>query len=182
METWASALEAYGQHYARLREVDERMESLGGDEARVRERAEFLRFQLEEILRLEPEPGEDVKLDAERKRLGSAEKLKRQAAEAELLIAGDESSALETVGRALGLLNDAVRCDATLGPIVQSLGSAVAELEEAQRRLNRYTDGLESDPARLAEVDERLDAIKRLCRKHGTSLEGRAQEARRAGG
>ncbi len=166
------ALAAYGQHYARLREVDERMESLGGDEARVRERAEFLRFQLEEIVRLDPELGEDVKLDAERRRLSSAEKLKRQAAEAELLIAGDESSALETVGRALGLLNDAVRCDTTLGPIVQSMGAAVAELEEAQRRLNRYTEALESDPARLSEVDERLDAIKRLCRKHGTSLEG----------
>ena len=166
------ALATYGQHYARLREVDERMESLGGDEARVRERAEFLRFQLEEILRLDPEQGEDVKLDAERKRLGSAEKLKRQASEAELLIVGDESSALETVGRALGLLNDAVRYDATLSPIVQSMGAAVAELEEAQRRLNRYTDALESDPARLSEVDERLDAIKRLCRKHGASLEG----------
>jgi DNA repair protein RecN (Recombination protein N) len=166
------ALATYGQHYARLREVDERMESLGGDEARVRERAEFLRFQLEEILRLDPSLGEDVKLDTERRRLGSAEKLKRQAAEAELIIAGDESSALETVGRALGLLNDAVRYDVTLGPIVQSMGAAVAELEEAQRRLNRYTEALESDPARLAEVDERLDAIKRLCRKHGTSLEG----------
>ncbi|EAU63477.1 DNA repair and genetic recombination protein [Stigmatella aurantiaca DW4/3-1] len=76
------------------------------------------------------------------------------------------------VGRALGLINDAVRYDTTLGPIVQSLGAALAELEEAQRRLNRYADGLESDPSRLVEVEERLDAIKRLCRKHGASLEG----------
>jgi DNA repair protein RecN (Recombination protein N) len=166
------ALEVYGQHFDTLREVEERMESLGGDEARVRERAEFLRFQLDEIDRLALEPGEDVALDQERRRLGGAEKLKRQAAEAELLIAGEESSALETVGRALGLLNDAVRCDTTLGPIVQSLGTAVAELEEAQRRLSRYSEGLESDPSRLAEVEERLDAIKRLCRKHGASLEG----------
>jgi DNA repair protein RecN (Recombination protein N) len=170
------ALEAYGQHYDTLREVEERMESLGGDESRVRERAEFLRFQLEEIDRLAPEPGEDVKLDLERRRLGGAEKLKRQASEAELLITGEESSALETVGRALGLLNDAVRCDTTLEPIVQALGTAVAELEEAQRRLNRYTEGLESDPSRLADVEERLDGIKRLCRKHGTSLEGVLQK------
>ena len=168
----SEALQAYGQHFATVRELEAKMESLGGDEARVRERAEFLRFQLDEINRLDPAPGEDVKLDVERRRLAGAEKLKRQAAEAELLISGDESSALETVGRALGLLNDAVRYDATLGPIVQSMGAAVAELEEAQRRLNRYTEALESDPARLADVDERLDAIKRLCRKHGTSLEG----------
>ncbi len=178
----SEALQVYGQHYAALREVEARMESLGGDEARVRERAEFLRFQLDEINRLDPEPGEDAKLDVERRRLGGAEKLKRQSVEAELLICGEESSALETVGRAMGLLNDAVRCDATLGPIVQSLSTAMAELEDVQRRLNRYSEGLESDPARLGEVEERLDAIKRLCRKHGTSLEGRPPEAWRAGG
>ncbi|SEL67560.1 DNA replication and repair protein RecN [Stigmatella aurantiaca] len=168
----ADTVATYAQHYTAFRDVEARMESLGGDEARVRERAEFLRFQRDEIDRLSPEPGEDVALDAERRRLAGAEKLKRQAAEAEVLVAGDESSALETVGRALGLINDAVRYDATLGPIAQSLGSALAELEEAQRRLNRYTEALESDPSRLAEVEDRLDAIKRLCRKHATSLEG----------
>ncbi len=166
------ALALYGGHYAALQEVEERMEALGGDEARVRERAEFLRFQLDEILRLDPQPGEDEKLDVERRRLGGAQKLKRQAAEAELLLSGEESSALETVGRALGLLQDAARCDTTLDPIVQSLGAAVAELEQTQRRLGRYAEGLESDPSRLAEVEERLDALKRLCRKHGASLEG----------
>ncbi|HYH96741.1 DNA repair protein RecN [Hyalangium sp.] len=172
----SEALEVYGQHFAAVRELEARMEALGGDEARVRERAEFLRFQLDEINRLDPAPGEDAKLDVERRRLGGAEKLKRQAAEAELLISGDESSALETVGRALGLLHDALRCDSTLEPIVQSMGTAMAELEEAQRKLNRYAEGLESDPARLGEVEERLDAIKRLCRKHGTALEGVLQK------
>src|SRR5690606_23735150 len=123
---------------------------------------EFLRFQLDEIQRLDPEPGEDVKLDVERRRLAGAEKLKRQSAEAELLLSGEESSALETLGRAMGLLNDAVRCDVTLAPIVQSLGTAMGELEEVQRKLNRYSEALESDPPRLGEVEERLDAIKRL--------------------
>lgn len=166
------ALATYFGEYSALREVDARMEALGGDEAKVRDRAEFLRFQLDEITRIDPESGEDVKLDAERKRLSSAEKLRRLGAEAELLVAGEEASALETVGRALGLVHDAVKCDATLSPVAQSLSTALSELEEAQRRLNRYVEGLESDPGRLADVDERLDGLKRLCRKHGATLDG----------
>ncbi|RYZ34127.1 MAG: DNA repair protein RecN, partial [Myxococcaceae bacterium] len=166
------ALAAYGREWANLREVESRMDALGGDDAKVRERAEFLRFQLDEITRLEPESGEDVKLDAERRRLGSAQKLKRHAAEAELLVAGEAPSAVEIVGRALGLVHEGVKCDASLAPVAQSLSTALSELEEAARRLNRYVEGLESDPGRLGEVEERLDALKRLCRKHGVTLDG----------
>ncbi|WNG19357.1 DNA repair protein RecN [Cystobacter fuscus] len=169
-------LATYMCDYEAVADVVARMEALGGDESRLRERAEFLRFQLDEISKLDPEPGEDTRLDAERKRLAGSEKLKRQGAEAELLLGGEEASAVETVGRALGLVNEAVKCDATLEPVAQSLGTALAELEEAQRRLNRYVEGLESDPARLGEVEDRLDAIKRLCRKHATSLEGLLQK------
>ncbi|RKG58024.1 DNA repair protein RecN [Corallococcus sp. AB011P] len=165
-------LAAYGREWANLREVDARMDALGGDDAKVRERAEFLRFQLDEITRLDPEAGEDVKLDAERRRLGSAQKLKRQGAEAELLVSGEAPSAVEIVGRALGLVHEGVKCDATLAPVAQSLSTALSELEEASRRLNRYVEGLESDPGRLGEVEERLDALKRLCRKHGSTLDG----------
>jgi DNA repair protein RecN (Recombination protein N) len=169
-------LATYMCDYEAVADVAVRMEALGGDESRLRERAEFLRFQLEEITRLEPEPGEDVRLDAERKRLAGSEKLKRQGAEAELLLGGEEASAVETVGRALGLVNEAVKCDATLAPVAQSLSAAMFELEETQRRLNRYVEGLESDPVRLGEVEDRLDAVKRLCRKHATSLEGLLQK------
>ena len=167
---------AYGREWANLREVDARMEALGGDDAKVRERAEFLRFQLDEITRLDPEAGEDVKLDAERRRLGSAQKLKRHAAEAELLVAGEAPSAVEIVGRALGLVHESIKCDASLAPVAQSLSTALSELEEAARRLNRYVEGLESDPGRLGEVEERLDALKRLCRKHGATLDGVIQK------
>ncbi|NOJ98984.1 DNA repair protein RecN [Corallococcus sp. CA049B] len=166
------SLAAYGREWANLREVDSRMDALGGDDAKVRERAEFLRFQLDEITRLDPDSGEDVKLDAERRRLGSAQKLKRQGAEAEVLVSGEAPSAVEIVGRALGLVHEGVKCDATLAPVAQSLSTALSELEEASRRLNRYVEGLESDPGRLGEVEERLDALKRLCRKHGTTLDG----------
>ena len=169
----AGALTAYYADYAALKDVQARMEALGGDEARVRQRAEFLRFQLEEIVKVDPKPGEDALLDQERKRLAGSEKLRRNAAEAEaLLCGGEDGSVVEGVGRALGLVNEALKLDPALGALAQSLGGALAELEEAGRGLGRYVGALESDPERLAEVDERLDAIKRLCRKHASPLDG----------
>nr|WP_153866345.1 MULTISPECIES: DNA repair protein RecN [Myxococcaceae] len=168
----SAALTAYYGDYAALRDVQGRMEALGGDETKVRQRAEFLRFQLEEIVRVDPQPGEDLALDAERKRLAGAEKLRRQAAEAEaLLCGGEDGNAVEVVGKSLSLVQEALKLDASLAPLAQSLGGALAELEEAGRGLGRYVGALDGDPERLAEVDERLDAIKRLCRKHAAPLE-----------
>ncbi|MBX5484009.1 MAG: DNA repair protein RecN [Myxococcaceae bacterium] len=162
----------YREAYAALREVDRRIEELGGDERAARERAEFLRFQLEEIDRLAPQPGEVERLEEERRRLMGAERLRRAAAEAEQWLSSQEASALELVGKASALIADAARIDGRLGAITDRLASASAELEEAARALDRYLAGLDSDPGRLSEVDERLDALKRLCRKHGTDLSG----------
>ena len=164
-------LEAYAREWVALQEVEGRMEALGGDEARVRERVDFLRFQRDEIGRADPKPGEDVQLDQERRRLAGAEKLKRQSAEAEALLDGEGEGALVAAGRALQLVTEAARTDGSLAPVVQALSGAVGELEGAARALARYNQGLESDPARLAEVDDRLDALKRLVRKHGGTLE-----------
>jgi DNA repair protein RecN (Recombination protein N) len=51
--------------------------------------------------------------------------------------------------------------------VVGSLKSAQVEIEEASRTLAAYGRGVASDPGRLAEAEERLEAIRRLCRKHG---------------
>ena len=86
------------------------MEALGGDEARVRERAEFLRFQLDEINRLEPGAGRGrASWTPSAGGWPARRSSSARRAEAELLLSGEESSALETVGRALGLLSEAVQ-------------------------------------------------------------------------
>ncbi len=163
---------AYREAHARLREVDGRIEALGGDERTARERTEFLRFQLEELERLAPVSGEDALLEEERRRLMGAEKLRKASAEAENLLMAQDSAALELTGRASTLLEDAARTDARLKPVCDRVASAMAELEEAGRALGRYLTQIDGDPARLAEVDERLDLIRRTCRKHATQLDG----------
>ncbi len=60
--------------------------------------------------------------------------------------------------------------DPALAPVVESLTSAQAAVEDAARELGRYARGVRSDPTRLAEVEERLFLLQRLCRKHGGTV------------
>lgn len=155
-----------------LREAHAKLDALGGDEGQVAARVDFLRFQLEEIERVSPKPGEDTALDQERWRLASSVKLRSLVGSAEELVATREGAAVELLGRAVSLAADAEKLDPSLSPAREALIRAQVELDEAARGLSRYLSSLESDPGRLEEVDERLDAIRRLCRKHAAPLEG----------
>ncbi|PZR17618.1 MAG: DNA repair protein RecN [Archangium gephyra] len=163
---------AWSASWDALREVNAKLEALGGDEGQVAARIDFLKFQMEEIERVSPKPGEDVALDQERRRLASSVKLRALVGSAEELAATREGAALELLGRSVGIARDAEKLDPTLTPAREALVRAQSELDEAARALSRYLSSLESDPSRLEEVDERLDAIRRLCRKHAAPLEG----------
>jgi DNA repair protein RecN (Recombination protein N) len=167
----AGSKHAYQGAWRALESIEEQLTALGGDEAQVASRLDFLRFQVDEIDRLAPEPGEDVALEQERRRLSSSEKLRRAAGAADELISGGESSLSSAVCRARQLLSEAERIDPALSKVQEALIGVQEGLDDAARALSRYLGGLESDPARLEAVEERLDALRRLCRKHGAPLE-----------
>jgi|APLak6261679142_1056127.scaffolds.fasta_scaffold00246_8 DNA repair protein RecN (Recombination protein N) len=162
----------YRDAWGRLRDTQARLQALGGDESQVAARIDFLTFQLEEIERVAPQPGEDLSLETERKRLSSSERLRHSVGNAEELVSTRDGSATELLGRAIQMVGEAERLDPTLEKVRGALITAQAELDEASRGLSRYLSALDSDPRRLEEVDERLDAIRRLCRKHAAPLEG----------
>ncbi|MFO0596915.1 MAG: DNA repair protein RecN [Myxococcaceae bacterium] len=166
--------DAFGEYrslFDRLHEANAKLQSLGGDETQVAARVDFVSFQLDELERVAPKAGEDLALETERKRLSSSERLRKAVGNAEAMVSTQESSAVELLGRALHLVADAEKLDPSLEAVRSRLISAQAELDEAARGLSRYLGALDSDPRRLEEVDERLDALKRLCRKHAAPLE-----------
>jgi DNA repair protein RecN (Recombination protein N) len=166
--------EAFGRLSALCRERD----ALRRDAAERERRADYLAFQLKELEAVDPKPGEDAALDAERRVLASAEKLREAAGAAEGLVYGEDGSASEQVGQAVRALTDAAALDPRLAAPLQLLRSAVIELTEAGRELGRYAGTVGGDGERLQAVEDRLEALKGLCRKHGGSLE--AAVARRA--
>jgi DNA repair protein RecN (Recombination protein N) len=171
-------LARYRETFGRLAALCRERDTLQRDEAERGRRADYLAFQLKELDAVDPKPGEDAALDGERRVLSGAEKLREAASLAEALVYGQDGSASEQVGQAARALTDAAALDPRLGGPLQLLRSAVIELTEAGRELGRYAETVGGDGERLQAIEDRLEALKAICRKHGGSLE--AALARRA--
>jgi DNA repair protein RecN (Recombination protein N) len=138
------------------------------EEAREGKRQEdLLRFQLSEIDAVRLREGEEDELRAERRRLQHAERIATGLAEVTGLLYDDERSAAARLRRAGTLLRELAGYDPELGAPAEALGEAEAYLEEAIGRARALRDRAPFDPGRLAEIDDRLDAIVRLKRKYG---------------
>jgi DNA repair protein RecN (Recombination protein N) len=140
------------------------------------------RFELSEIEAVAPDPAEQADLLGERERLGHAEGLREAAAGAQAAAIGaDEEGggAAGELARAEALLQGAAGVDAELDALSEQLSALAIELGDVAAGLRSYLDGLEADPGRLATVEERLEAIDRLERKHGGSVEAVLAHAER---
>ena len=141
-------------------------------EAREGQRQEdLLRFQLSEIDAVRLREGEEEELRAERRRLQHAERIAAGLVEVTALLYDDERSAAARLQRAGALLRELAGYDPELGAPAAALGEAEAYLEDAIGRARALRDRAPFDPRRLAEIDERLDAISRLKRKYGETAE-----------
>lgn len=137
-------------------------------------REELLRFQVEEIASAKLEPGEEERLEEEKARLVHAERLMQGVAAAySALYEGSETTApaLDAAGDALRSLEQLAELDRRLQPALELLGQAVVALQEAAHELRRHVEGVEVDPGRLEEVEERLQLIASLKRKYGATVE-----------
>lgn len=165
------AQDAYRGAFASWRAAEAEVGRLETLEARARDRAEMLRFQVQELRAARIEPGEGERLRGERDLLAHAEKLLEAYGVAETELYSGAEAALDRLARACRAVEDAARRDPGAGPILELLAEAKAPLEEAALRLRDRREKLEADPGRLEAVEERLETLRRLERKHGTGEE-----------
>ena len=159
------------QSYREARRLEEAIAGLVRDRQEAERRADMLRFQLEEIEAVGPQPGEDEELASRRTLLANAEKLRTLADTAYQSLYGETGSALDKLRIAESALSDLVRYDPNLAPDLEALREALVNVEEGSLSVRRYRDGVESDPGALQEVEDRLDALTRLKRKYGATVD-----------
>ncbi len=178
LDAYAHTLEmrqSFSTIAAELNQAEQELRSLTRDEQELARREEYLRYQVDEIGRTELHEGEDEELEQEQKVLASAEHLKASSYEVYRQLYGDDSSgqptsALDRLHESVSMMKRLAEIDADLKPQLESLEETLYSLEETTKDIRAYSDRLEHDPARLAEVESRLELIRDLKRKYGQSI------------
>jgi DNA repair protein RecN (Recombination protein N) len=151
---------------AELTEIDAALAALGGDErARARE-IDLLRFQVDELAAAGlVDPEEERTLEAAEELLADAV-AHREAGAAAVAALTDDGGGRDAVAAALATLGHR----SPFAELATRLRDVTAELDDIAAEVRRVADGIEEDPARLAEVRARRQAIRDLCRKYGDTL------------
>ncbi|MBY9081510.1 DNA repair protein RecN [Paenibacillus sp. HN-1] len=160
----------YQEKYGRFASVEKELRELLDSSQRTYQMLDLYRFQLEEISAAALKPGEDELLSDERVKLAHSEKMMDSISGAYELLNGRQG--LEAIGNVISMLEDVVRFDEkALRPLLEQLQSSYYQLEDASFQLRDYREDIEFNPARLEEVETRLDLINTLRRKYGDSVE-----------
>jgi DNA repair protein RecN (Recombination protein N) len=170
----AAPLERYRAGYARLRTLADELADLTARRRERAQEADRLRFGLEEVAAVDPQPGEDVELAAEEDRLAHSDSLRAAAEQAHAALLGDQETGGQAVSDATGLVAAArasVEQVAGHDPVLDALADRLREagflLADVAGDLASYGAGVETDPARLAAVQDRRAALTRVVRTYG---------------
>jgi len=164
--------EEFHRRYLAFRKIQTELSELGTQESDRSRREDYLRFQIQEIETAHLSPGEDVRLEQERNLLANAERLAVLSEEAyQHLYAADGAIAAQ-LARVETAVNELARTDERMKDVSTACSEASAQLREVAGRLRDYKDGIEYDPKRLEQVEERLYGMASLKKKYAPTLEG----------
>ena len=154
-------------HFIEWQTVAERLEKLRGAEVDRASRLDLLTFQRQELESLGLGEDEVEELGQERQKLQNSGRLAEGAAAAlDVLMDNESGNANRLIADALRSIEQIVEFDASLAPLVEMLDGAGIQVAEAADGLRRYVESVDMDPARRDWVEERLDAIQSIARKH----------------
>jgi DNA repair protein RecN (Recombination protein N) len=172
LDTYAAHdLTDLAEKHAAWAAVRERLAQLDRDEQDRLRMADLWSFQKKEIEAARLHPGEDQKLETEKRVLANSEKLFGAATAAYQVLYEDDASALTQISAARKQLEELARFDEKFLEALASLESAKAAIEDVSASSRDYADGIDASPERLAEVEDRLALLDRLKRKYGKTVD-----------
>ena len=162
--------DAFGELVRRRAVLENEKSALIVDEKTYAQQLDLLRFQVQEISTARLQPDEEKSVEEEFNRASNAAKLLQLSQSALDVLSENENSLITQSGVIGRVLAELQRVDSGATNLVELHTQATETLHELQTGLSRYADKVDVDPARLAEVEERLNLLHSLKRKYGATL------------
>jgi len=161
-----SLLDVYQNGFRKYQANKRRLTKLTEETANAAKEIDYIEFQLSEFNEAELMTGEQEDLEAESKKLNSAEDIKRGLAAVYSHLSQDEQSITGQLDSLAVVLNGVVKYDTRLEAIYERFEGLNLELQALSEEIEKVADDAEFNPERIAEIQERLNTIYRLQSKH----------------
>ncbi len=162
----------YRSLYQQWKQLDKELADLKAEADQSRADEEYIRFQLEQLETVGLSEGEQEELEQESEMLAHAEEIKGGLYRVEQAVDSDEGGVLPALKDSLNTLQSLQRVYPPAGELAERMGSTYIELKEIIREISIHSEGVEFNPARLEQVNERLNVIYSLQQKHRLSTVG----------
>nr|HQU59676.1 AAA family ATPase [Saprospiraceae bacterium] len=156
----------YQEQYARYQGVRRRLAELLRRNDSAGKELDFLNFQLEEFNAASLKAGEQEGLEEELNRLANAEDIKRTLATAFQQLSESEMSVMAQIGEINQGLGQVRKFDARIERLYERFGGIMEELKDMAQEFENIGEATEYDPERIMELQQRLDMVYRLQKKH----------------
>ena len=170
-------LKKYTEVFKRYRNAKLELDRLKMSSSDLRERLDFIRYQMNELNSANIQPDELADIEAKLPKLKHAARLNECVRSAEDILYSGSSSATENIGAAIKFLEECVSLDPSLNRLSERINRVHTELEDTAMELLRYADSIESDPAVLEFLEDRKQIIMRVISKYGGSIESCMKKA-----
>ncbi len=162
-------LKDYQQHYRQYAADRRRLTEMIEHSRTGAKEMEFLRFQLEELQKAELLDGEQVQLETTLQQLSSAEDIKRTYGQAYGYLQENELNLISQLQEIARSMSSTRKISPTLSALSERLDAAIIELQDIAKDCERISEQAEHDPQRIMEVQERLNTIYKLQKKHAVA-------------
>lgn len=159
LEKYQTRFRAYQKNIKQLQELEQAFQSSSSE-------LDYLRFQLEELTEARLQEGEQAELENEQKVLSNAEEIKRSLQMALQLLRDGEVAAIQQLTEIQTQLKGVKNFSKDIVAISERLQSAMEEMKDIAAEMEHADDSTVLDPERLNEVNERLNTLYRLQKKH----------------
>ena len=161
------ALKEYQQLYNRFRATERQLNDLRDNLSRNRSEEDYLRFQLNQLQEIALQPGEDDELEQQQRRLANASSLKEDLWKVSNMLNGEEQSLIDQLREVQATLANAEQNLSDIEGMGQRVNNSLIDLKDIAQSVAMIEETLSDDPAMLQQVEDRLNTIYSLERKHG---------------